>query len=366
MQGPASVARSSPAARLDGDAHHDRVQQGFEQALADEVARRSPAREPRAESEAGADDERERQPEEAIGLARVDAPDDRPRAFATETAGSTRAGAGHLTAQGRGGVALGAEGAAATPGEGMSVAPPLPPRDEGAASAESADVALALVSDDETDPGARALRAAARASTTEPDSAAIASATADISLGEEDELAIEPADLDLGLDDPRQQIDARAPDPARAMQRVNAADADRGVADQLADAVRRLAAESLERTDLVRFRAQGHTFAALVAHDGQHAQLRLLADDPGTRAFLGERLPEVRQALERVGFASTGLSVAADAEHRHGHHHRDPARDDAGEPAPTATSPARTRGGSRADPPHEPKIGDPRRLDLIL
>ncbi len=364
MQGPASVARSSPAARLDGDAHHDRVQPGFEQALADEVARRSPAREPRTEPEASADDERERPPEDALGLARADAPDDQRRAFATETAGSTRAGAGHLAAHGRG-VLLGAEGAAATPGEGTST-PPLPPRDGGAVSSESADVVLALVSDDETDPGARALRAAARASTAEPDTAAIASATSDISPVDEDEIALEPAELDLGLDDPRQQIDARAPDPARAMQRVNAADADRGVADQLADAVRRLAAESLERTDLVRFRAQGHTFAALVAHDGQHAQLRLLADDPGTRAFLGERLPEVRQALERVGFASTGLSVAADAEHRHGHHQRDPARDDAGEPAPTATSPARTRGGSRADPPHEPKIGDPRRLDLIL
>jgi len=77
---------------------------------------------------------------------------------------------------------------------------------------------------------------------------------------------------------------------------------------------RSLAAESVDRSEVVRFRSADFSFSAVVRQDGGSTQVRLLADDPNTRAFLGDRLPEVRQALERVGFASTSLSVATDAD----------------------------------------------------
>ena len=112
-------------------------------------------------------------------------------------------------------------------------------------------------------------------------------------------------------------------------------DATRPLADQVADAVAKLAAEAHDRPDLVRFRSADFSFSAIVRQDGGHTQVRLMSDDPNTRAFLGDRLPEVRQALERVGFASTGLSVAADADRQH--RERAPWRppDEHGDEAPT-------------------------------
>jgi hypothetical protein len=84
--------------------------------------------------------------------------------------------------------------------------------------------------------------------------------------------------------------------------------------EQVTDAVQKLLAEQQadSLTDLVRFRTEeGQQFTALIRHDVRGLELRLMAEDGATRSLLGDRLPEVRQALERAGL-SAQVSVDRD------------------------------------------------------
>lgn len=184
--------------------------------------------------------------------------------------------------------------------------------------------------------------------------------------GEDDESdALDLADGDGGAFDSRNDLRApEAPKDTRPHQTIRD---DAQLATKIADAVNELAASSAERSDVVRFRTAAYTFAAVIRQDVGASQVRLVSDDPNVRAFLGDRLPEVRQALERVGFASTGLSVAADSSSRHHERQHDQAPtddDDRDQPRVGAATPRRAR--TSAEPPIEGPTGDARGLHLIV
>jgi hypothetical protein len=100
----------------------------------------------------------------------------------------------------------------------------------------------------------------------------------------------------------------------RHLDRGAPVEASRPIGEQVTDAVQKLLAEQQadSLTDLVRFRTEeGQQFTALIRHDVRGLELRLMAEDGATRSLLGDRLPEVRQALERAGL-SAQVSVDRD------------------------------------------------------
>jgi hypothetical protein len=122
----------------------------------------------------------------------------------------------------------------------------------------------------------------------------------------EPELAPEKLDFQTIRLDTIRHLDPQAP-----------VQSSRPIGEQLTDAVQKLLAEQAGDSDVVRFRTDdGHTFGATLRHDGARMELRLTAEDPATRALLGDRLPEVRSALERAGL-SAQVSVDRDGRSRH-------------------------------------------------
>lgn len=182
----------------------------------------------------------------------------------------------------------------------------------------------------------------------------------------------EPSDTADGANAIDARTDLRAPEAPKDARAHAPIRDDAQLATRIADAVNELAASTADRSDVVRFRTAAYTFAAVIRHDVGAPQVRLVSDDPNVRAFLGDRLPEVRQALERVGFASTGLSVAADSSSRHHERQPDPRRDDDERDARDAPRIGDSRGPRRASRPDpaadvaRPDAADSTGLHLIV
>ncbi|MCC6620527.1 MAG: flagellar hook-length control protein FliK [Deltaproteobacteria bacterium] len=103
--------------------------------------------------------------------------------------------------------------------------------------------------------------------------------------------------------------------PARAPERVLGVDPGRPIADQVADAVKKLAADAASDGVIrVRGGAAGD-FSAHVRQDGLQLSLRLVAEGGAQRGALEQRLPELRQALVRAGYHPDTLDVTTSDRH---------------------------------------------------
>lgn len=136
------------------------------------------------------------------------------------------------------------------------------------------------------------------------------------------------------------------------------------LADRLAEATHRTLAETHDTSNVLRFRAESHTFSALV-QDGAR-EVRFTAESAATRAFIAERIAEVRGELHKVGQPAS-VSLATDTD---GQRQQDARRDRDAEAQgiePHELGPARSpRARVSAAPVAAASIDAPDHLNIVL